>query len=121
MRCYRYNNDACCNSVHDQYIDTEINNLLTPSCLRKYPELEDLFCLGCHPAEPYYTNRDSKIIDICLSFVVNIWNSTNIDSSTTRFDNCGFKVTQNLQDYTDKNYIIPSQVKIYYKIILINN
>ncbi len=88
----------------------QINNLLTPSCLRKYPELEDLFCLGCHPNEPAYVNRESKTIDICLTFVRNIWNSTDLSSPTTRFDNCGFKVPDNLKPYSKKNYIIPSQV-----------
>ena len=37
LKCYKYNNDACCLSVHDEHIDTVINQILSAPCVRKYP------------------------------------------------------------------------------------
>ena len=64
-KCYRFNNNACCTSVHDDYIYTAISNLLTTSCMRKYTELEELMCLGCHPYESSYIDREKRRVYIC--------------------------------------------------------
>ena len=63
---YRFNNNACCTSVHDDYIYTAISNLLTTSCMRKYTELEELMCLGCHPYESSYIDREKRRVYICI-------------------------------------------------------
>lgn len=115
-QCYKFNSDACCGSVHDNYINDFISNLLTSPCQRKFGELNDLFCYGCNPQEYVFTNSGNNTISICRSFVMQLWNATtyeDLSKPTTRFDSCGFKVNQNspssLQALTDKPYIIPSQ------------
>ena len=35
-KCYKYNNEACCMSVHDDYIENYVSSILSPSCIRKY-------------------------------------------------------------------------------------
>ena len=117
-KCYKYNNEACCLSVHDEIIDDYINDLLSSSCIRKYSLFENLMCFGCYPLEYKYIDSKNKIIRICKSFAKNLWNVTNDDglySKTFIFDNCGFKVSSSLDDLLkDKNlrsdkYIIPSE------------
>ena len=114
VKCYKYNNEACCVSVHDDYINGYISSILTDACLRKYNEFEDLMCFACHPLENYYINETSKEIYICKDFAKRLWNATKeeeLNSSTTVFDNCGFKgdadIFENISD--SKNYIIPSK------------
>ena len=114
VKCYKYNNEACCVSVHDDYINGYISSILTDACLRKYNEFEDLMCFACHPLENYYINETSKEIYICKDFAKRLWNATKdeeLNSSTTVFDNCGFK-SYSFEDISDnKNYIIPSKNK----------
>ena len=114
VKCYKYNNEACCVSVHDDYINGYISSILTDACLRKYNEFEDLMCFACHPLENYYINETSKEIYICKDFAKRLWNATKdeeLNSSTTVFDNCGFK-SDSFEDISDnKNYIIPSKNK----------
>ena len=113
-KCYKYNNEACCLSVHDDYISSHVDSILSPSCVRKYPEFENLMCFGCHPLESNYIVNDT--IRICKSFAENLWNSTEVEDGlnqpTTVFDNCGFKV--DLEDLSNlangSSYIIPSEV-----------
>lgn len=117
-KCYRYNTGSCCTSVHDDYITKELNKLLTNSCLFKYPDLVDIFCLGCSTFQPSFTNEKTKSIKICKTFLESLWmkiatnTNTNktitLDTPTTVFDNCGFKITSYLSKYTDKGYVIPS-------------
>ena len=125
-KCYKYNNEACCLSVHDEIIDDYINDLLSSSCIRKYPLFENLMCLGCYPLEFKYittkTEGDKTIkqIRICKSFAKSLWNATSDDGlnrNTTIFDNCGFKVSESISEILEnktKNirsdkYIIPSE------------
>ena len=115
-KCYKYNNEACCMSVHDDYIDGEINKILSESCIRKYSEFENLMCFGCHPLESNYIDKDNKIIRICKSFAVNLWDGPDsenyeaLNKPTTIFDNCGFKVDYgDLENLTNESYIIPSE------------
>ncbi len=114
IKCYKYNTDACCNSVHDDFINDFISNLLTTACTRKFQELEDLVCYGCHPNEYYYTDNELKTIKVCRSFALKLWNATTDDGlemPTTRFDKCGFKVSNpSFSKLTDKPYLIPSNV-----------
>lgn len=83
--------------------------------MRKYAELEDLMCLGCHPYESLFVDTENKIINICYSFALRFWNTTEkalLEKPTTRFDNCGFKASDALKEYFKDNlltYIIPSQ------------
>ena len=118
LKCYKYNNDACCLSVHDEYIDKVINQILSAPCVRKYPLFEILMCFGCHPNEMKYINitesgsEKNKTIRICRSFAEEFWGG-DLDSPTTIFDQCGFKVeTKELTEskLKDHAYLIPSQV-----------
>lgn len=68
--------------MHDDYIKTELSGLLTSSCLIKYPSLIDLFCLGCSPFQPFFSNQDTKTIKICKSFVESLWIPADLDTST---------------------------------------
>ena len=93
LKCYKYNNDACCLSVHDDYIDTYINSIFSPSCVRKYPLFEILMCFGCHPNEHNYINitSEKKSIRICRQFAEDLWGG-DLNNPTNIFDQCGFKV-----------------------------
>jgi hypothetical protein len=109
VKCYKYNNEACCMSVHDDYISNYISTLLTDPCLRKYSEFEDLMCLACHPLESNYVDPTNKKIRICEDFAMRLWNASEEDElnkPTDIFDNCGFK-SDNF-DIDDK-FIIPSK------------
>jgi hypothetical protein len=123
-KCYKYNNEACCLSVHDDYISGFIDSILSPSCIRKYTDFENLMCLGCHPLEYRYLGNETDefgnithYIRICKSFAESLWNSSDsensLESSTHVFDNCGFKVELDtlLDDprFKDESYLIPSE------------
>ena len=124
-KCYKYNNEACCLSVHDDYISGFIDNILSPSCIRKYTDFENLMCLGCHPLEYRYLGNETdefgnttKFIRICRSFAESLWNSSDpententLDKPTHVFDNCGFKVDafEGVERFEDYSYIIPSE------------
>ena len=120
-KCYKYNNEACCLSVHDEIINDHINNLLSTSCIRKYSQFENLMCLGCHPLERNYIDTDRQVIRICRSFAESMWNNTENDDGlnypTKIFDNCGFKATDDIiekldnlsRPYRNQKYIIPSE------------
>ena len=111
LKCYKYNNDACCLSVHDEHIDTVINQILSAPCVRKYPLFEILMCFGCHPNENKYIIPGNKTIRICRSFANEFWGG-DLNSPTSIFDQCGFKVeTKELRESKFKNltYIIPSE------------
>ena len=116
-KCYKYNNEACCMSVHDDYINDYVESILSSSCIRKYPEFENLMCFGCHPLESNYIDTDKKIIRVCKSFAESLWNNSEsenintLDYPTTIFDNCGFKVElDSLIEKTNGSlYIIPSE------------
>lgn len=112
VKCYKYNNDACCMSVHDDYINNHLNNILTTSCLRKYSELEDLMCLGCHPLEMFYIDKETSTINMCLDFALRLWNASNeeeLNQPTKLYDNCGFKAFGEFLQTPGLKYIIPSQ------------
>ena len=99
-KCYRFNNNACCTSVHDDYIYTAISNLLTTSCMRKYTEIEELMCLGCHPYESSYIDREKRRVYICNAFAMKMWNASNVEElskGSRKYDNCGFKITPSLK------------------------
>ena len=144
-KCYKYNNEACCLSVHDEIIKDYINSILSTSCIRKYPQFENLMCLGCHPSESKYIDKTNKIIRVCKDFAKSFWNTTSdegLNTKTEIFDNCGFKAT-NITKLVEKaktlnrnKYIIPSeafanfsdffstiQIPFYeeYKIVIQNN
>ena len=97
ITCYKYNNEACCLSVHDDYIKDQLSSMLTDSCLGKYNELEDLMCLGCHPFEMEYISTNEKgetVLTICKDFVKRLWDVSSdedLNKSTLKYDNCGFK------------------------------
>lgn len=55
-QCYKQNQQACCVSAHDETIAGEYEELLSGTCIREYPELEQYYCLGCSPdADEYIT------------------------------------------------------------------
>lgn len=72
-KCYRYNTGSCCNSVHDDKVKMELAELLTASCVIKYPSLIDLFCMGCSPFQPYFTDPEKKVVQVCKSYVETLW------------------------------------------------
>ena len=120
-KCYKYNNEACCLSVHDDYINNYIAEILSESCIRKYSEFENLMCFGCHPLESkyiYFNNTEQKNkIRICKSFALRLWdnseepNENALDGPTTVFDNCGFKVENEIlqEVFNESTYLIPSR------------
>ena len=118
LKCYKYNNEACCLSVHDDYIDTYISSLLSPSCIRRYPLFEILMCFGCHPNERKYINITTKEIRICKEFAQELWKENeeqkdiDLNSPSKVFDQCGFKVDTDIFDdrFDGQAYIIPSEV-----------
>ena len=118
LKCYKYNNEACCLSVHDDYIDTYISSLLSPSCIRRYPLFEILMCFGCHPNERKYINITTKEIRICKEFAQELWKENeeqkdiDLNSPSKVFDQCGFKVDFDYfgERFKDQAYIIPSEV-----------
>jgi hypothetical protein len=113
-RCFKDNRGACCNSVIDGYIDSQILSLFTPSCNRRYPALEDLFCFGCNSFESLYSDSVKKKIFLCEDFANYLWNYTSLNQPSTIFDSCAFKTTYKpFSDFTDKDFIYPSIVKIY--------
>lgn len=133
-KCYRFNNNACCTSVHDDYINTSIGNILTTPCMRKYTELEELMCLGCHPYESQYIDRTTSTLYICNSFAYKLWNASSVEElnqPTRKFDNCGFKISDylaanssiskrgQLKDISPNGqYIIPSESFKSFKIMI---
>ena len=67
--------------------------------MRKYTELEELMCLGCHPYESQYIDRDTTTLYICNSFAYKLWNASSVEEleqPTRKFDNCGFKISDYL-------------------------
>ena len=118
LKCYKYNNEACCLSVHDDYIDTYISSLLSPSCIRRYPLFEILMCFGCHPNERKYINITTKEIRICKEFAQELWKENeeqkdiDLNSPSKVFDQCGFKVDTAYfsERFKGQAYIIPSEV-----------
>ena len=112
LKCYKYNNDACCLSVHDDYIETYINQIFSPACVRKYPLFEILMCLGCHPSEYKYLNLTEKKINMCRSFAEELWGG-DLNYPSTVFDQCGFKVETDIltnSKFQNYSYLIPSDV-----------
>ena len=77
-------------------------SFLPDSCLRKYPEFEDLLCLGCAPLESKYVVGDNKdTLRLCKKFALALWNATTeeeLNQPTKRFDNCGFLVPDGFLD-----------------------
>ena len=113
LKCYKYNNDACCLSVHDEHIDTVINQILSVPCVRKYPLFEILMCFGCHPNEHNYINitSEKKSIRICRQFAEDLWGG-DLNNPTNIFDQCGFKVETDYlinSKFENDSYLIPSE------------
>lgn len=114
VTCYKYNNEACCLSVHDDYIKDQLSAMLTDSCLGKYTELEDLMCLGCHPFEMAYFTEDeegNRVLKLCKDFAKRLWDASSdedLDSPTYKYDNCGFKSGYFYSD-AEKPFIMPSR------------
>ena len=48
-QCYKNNQGACCVSAHDAYIESMYGEILSTTCLRQFPYLEQYYCLGCNP------------------------------------------------------------------------
>lgn len=114
ITCYKYNNEACCLSVHDDYIKDQLSSMLTDSCLGKYNELEDLMCLGCHPFEMEYISTNEKgetVLTICKDFVKRLWDVSSdedLNKTTSKYDNCGFK-SEYFNPDAGSPFIIPSK------------
>ena len=96
-------------------------SFLPDSCLRKYPEFEDLLCLGCAPLESKYVVGDNKdTLRLCKKFALALWNATTeeeLNQPTKRFDNCGFLVPDGFLDtqnptppYINDDWFLPSDI-----------
>ena len=68
--------NACCTILQDDHIKEVTESFLPGSCLRKYPEFEDLLCLGCaHLESIYIVYIIYSRIDIhCINIVYIIMN-----------------------------------------------
>mmetsp|Transcript_683 Transcript_683/g.381 ORF Transcript_683/g.381 Transcript_683/m.381 type:complete len:139 (+) Transcript_683:200-616(+) len=67
--------------------------MLSNSCQRKFDALELYFCFACNEEQPRATNKTSKEIYLCETFVESLWGVENysaLNSNTTYYDNCGF-------------------------------
>ena len=94
------------------YIYTAISNLLTNSCIRKYAELEELMCLGCHPYESSYIDRGKRVVSLYLQCICDEdVECIELSSGSRKYDNCGFKITPFLAKAVkpSRHYIIPSE------------
>ena len=91
IKCYKNNAKACCVSAHDNQIMSKIQDFLSPSCERRFPELEYYFCYGCHKDELVSLNSTSKEIFMCKNYAEILWGA-DLDEPTTIFDTCGFKL-----------------------------
>ena len=74
-------------------------SFLPDSCLRKYPEFEDLLCLGCAPLESKYVVGDNKdTLRLCKKFALALWNATTEEelnqSNNSPFDELKNKFNQ---------------------------
>lgn len=122
-KCYKHNEEACCNIINDGVISEYIESYIPEDCLRIFPELEDLLCFGCSANEAKYRSEDNdnKVIRVCKSFAKKIWkvdNDADLNKPSTRFDGCGLLAEENnfaelLESEGDEdediNYIIPSK------------
>ena len=90
IKCYRNNVNACCVSAHDDQITRVMLNFLPNSCQRKFSEMEQYFCYGCHYTEPTstYVNENQKIIYICYDYAYRLWGG-DLTQPTTQYDECG--------------------------------
>ena len=93
-------------------------SFLPDSCLRKYPEFEDLLCLGCAPLESKYVVGDNKdTLRLCKKFALALWNATTEDElqqPTKRFDNCGFLAPDDFEpegDFVHDDWFLPSDIE----------
>ncbi len=69
-----------------------MSNFLSSSCETRFQELEFYFCYGCHYTEPVATDTTNKKIRLCKNFAERLWGAA-IDQTSTKFDNCGFKLS----------------------------
>ena len=109
-KCYKHNEAACCNIINDGYISEYIESFIPEDCLRIFPELEDLLCLGCSANEEKYRDDDAKTIKVCKNFAKKIWKA-DLDKESTRFDGCGLLADEenSFSDHAEDGYIIPSK------------
>lgn len=55
--------------------------MLSDTCIRNYPDLEFLYCLGCHNKQFEYVDVDAKKIYVCKDFAKTLWEAN--------YDQCG--------------------------------
>lgn len=86
--------------------------------IRKYPELEELFCFPCSPYESKYLV--DGVFKICKSYAYKVWNVTNdedLKKPTTRFDNCGFMIIDEQEDIENalisNGYVSENETRLY--------
>lgn len=123
-KCYKHNDNACCNIINDEYIQGYVESYIPEACIRKFPELEDLLCFGCSAREKKYIDSGGRI-HVCKSFAKKVWNVTDDDGlnkPSSRFDGCGLLTGEEEESTNfweklpddDKNrnirYIIPSKI-----------
>eukprot|EP01017_Pseudomicrothorax_dubius_P022159 TRINITY_DN2389_c0_g1_i3.p1 TRINITY_DN2389_c0_g1~~TRINITY_DN2389_c0_g1_i3.p1 ORF type:complete len:204 (-),score=29.62 TRINITY_DN2389_c0_g1_i3:37-648(-) len=110
IQCFRKNAMACCNSAADSKIGTTYGEFLSASCLRRYPDLENYFCIACDSDQPTFMDTEKKVIRVCSTFARSIWvggsNST-LNTSTQLYDNCGMNSYWKGKDGSD--VILPSK------------
>ena len=129
-KCYNFNEASCCNVVHDTAIADFIASFIPEACIRKYPELEELFCFPCSPYESKYYDATTFTLKVCKKFAYKIWNATNdeeLRNPTTRFDNCGFMIADNQEEIKqvlksygiDLDVYLPSHTKFGFEDFIV--
>ena len=50
---------------------------MSSTCIRTFPDLEFLYCLGCNSKQMDYVDISAKQIKVCKSFAKALWQSAN--------------------------------------------
>lgn len=108
-QCYKFNTKACCVSGHDAAISEAYGNMLSPTCIREFAELEYYMCLGCNHNQPDYVvvdaNTNKMTVNICEKFADKLWTS-----NPRMYDSCGLKINPSGSGFSgDADFILPSR------------
>ena len=69
-QCYKWNLRDAAKAGHDAHIKSQYNALLSDTCVRNYPDLEFLYCLGCNNLQMKYVDVAEKKCNLCLQKIL---------------------------------------------------
>jgi hypothetical protein len=74
-QCYRFNAMSCCRPGHDGVILARYTELFSANCLRKFPQLEHWFCLGCNPDGYKFIDSSGPqpTVRVCKQYARELW------------------------------------------------